>query len=70
MAHTDEELREINRPFEIKLKITELKSRLSKEYDYIGIKIAMGVATREEYADKISEAEEIRAEIRRLEEEV
>ena len=50
-------------------KINSLKRELEK-YDYIGVKIAMGVATREEYADEIAHTEELRKQIRQLESEV
>ena len=48
------------------LKIKNLKEQLS-QYDYRGIKIAMGVATKEEYADKIAITENLRQQIRELE---
>ena len=44
-----------------------LKSELSK-FDYIGVKIAMGVATKEEYAEQIARTEQLREKIRKLEE--
>ena len=50
-------------------KINALKQELEK-YDYIGVKIAMGVATKEEYADEIAYTEELRKQIRQLESEV
>ena len=50
-------------------EIARLKAELTK-YDYIGTKIAMGVATKEDYADKIAHTEEIRKQIRILEGEV
>ena len=50
-------------------QISALKRELEK-YDYIGVKIAMGVATREEYADEIAYTEEIREQIRQLESEI
>ena len=46
-------------------KIAELKAELST-YDYIGIKIAMGVATVEDYADKIAYTQELRKQINEL----
>lgn len=52
-----------------KLKIEELKKELAK-YDYIGVKIAMGRATLEEYAEKIAYTETLREQIRQLENEV
>ena len=50
-------------------KIDALKKELEK-YDYIGVKIAMGVATKEEYADEIAHTEELREQIRQLEGEI
>ena len=50
-------------------QISALKRELEK-YDYIGVKIAMGVATKEEYADEIAYTEEIRKQIRQLESEI
>lgn len=38
-----------------------------KSYDYIGIKIATGVATIEDYAEQIAHMEESRKQIRELE---
>lgn len=52
-----------------KLKIEELKQELA-QYDYIGVKIAMGMATVEEYAEKIAYTETLREQIRKLENEV
>ena len=43
-----------------------LKQELAN-YDYIGVKIAMGVATKEEYAKQIAYTETIREQIRQLE---
>ena len=50
-------------------QINALKRELEK-YDYIGVKIAMGVATKEEYADEIAYTEELRKQIRQLESEI
>lgn len=50
----------------IQVQIDERKAKLA-ESDYIGVKIAMGVATREEYAEQIAETERLRAEINELE---
>lgn len=50
-------------------EIIRLKRELT-QYDYIGTKIAMGVATKEDYADEIAHTEEIRKQIRTLEGEV
>ena len=46
-----------------------LKNELAA-YDYIGVKLAMGVATREEYAEEIAHTETLRQRIRALESEV
>ena len=48
-------------------RIEELKEKLSK-YDYIGIKIATGRATKEEYANEIQQMIEWANEINQLEE--
>ena len=50
----------------VEQKINLLKEELLK-YDYIGVKIAMGVATKEEYAEQIAYTETIREQIRQLE---
>ena len=50
-------------------EIARLKAELT-QYDYIGTKLAMGVATKEDYADEIAHTEEIRKQIRILEGEV
>ena len=47
-------------------EIQILKQELAN-YDYIGVKIAMGVATTEEYQEQIAYTEELRAKIRALE---
>lgn len=47
-------------------EIQALKNELST-FDYIGVKIAMGVATREEYAEQIACTERLREQIRKLE---
>jgi len=47
---------------EIERLIAELK-----DYDYIGTKIAMGVATKEDYAEEIAYTETLRQRIRELE---
>lgn len=47
-------------------KINALKNELAN-YDYIGVKIAMGVATKEEYANQIAYTEQLRREINELE---
>ena len=50
-------------------EMVTLKQELAT-YDYIGIKISMGVATKEEYADKIAYTETLREKIRELENEL
>lgn len=47
-------------------EIQALKQELAS-YDYIGVKIAMGVATVEEYQEQIDYTEKLRAKIRELE---
>ena len=51
---------------ELEAEIEKLKQELAT-YDYIGVKISMGVSTREEYADKIAYTETLREKIRELE---
>ena len=51
----------------IQVQINELKDELTT-YDYIGTKIAMGVATKEDYAEEIAYTQQLRARIRELEE--
>ena len=48
------------------VEIECLKTELSR-YDYIGVKIATGVASIEDYADKIAFCESLRQKIRELE---
>lgn len=48
------------------VEIQALKQELAN-YDYIGVKIAMGVATTEEYQEQIAHTEKLRAKIRELE---
>lgn len=50
-------------------KIIKLKELLRSK-DYIGIKIATGVATKEDYAEEIKQCELWREEIRKLEGEI
>lgn len=47
-------------------RIRQLKNELAT-YDYIGVKIAMGVATKEEYSKEIAYTETLREQIRELE---
>ncbi len=51
------------------IEIQMLKQELAN-YDYIGVKIAMGVATVEEYQKQIAYTEELRKQIRTLEEQI
>ena len=48
-------------------EIQMLKQELAN-YDYIGVKIAMGVATINDYKEQIAYTEELRKQIRTLEE--
>ncbi len=48
------------------VEIQALKREL-EIYDYIGVKIAMGVATAEQYKEQIAYTEKLRAKIRELE---
>lgn len=61
--HKQPELNKINAQTEIE----QLKAKLNAT-DYISNKIAEGAATREDYAEKIAQRAEWRAEINRLEE--
>ena len=56
---------EIFRP-DPQLEIQALKQELAN-YDYIGVKIAMGVATAEQYKEQIAHTEKLRTKIRELE---
>lgn len=53
----------------IEEQIATLKQELAS-FDYIGVKISMGVSTKEEYADKIAYTETLREKIRKLEDEL
>lgn len=48
------------------VELQDLKQELAT-YDYIGVKIAEGVTTREEYAEQIAYTEQLRQQIRELE---
>ena len=48
------------------VELQDLKQELAT-YDYIGVKIAEGVATRAEYAEQIAYTEQLRQQIRELE---
>lgn len=60
------ELKQKENKAAIEKQIVTLKRELAT-YDYIGVKISMGVSTREEYADKIAYTETLREKIRDLE---
>lgn len=64
---TEEELAEMNKPMPREVEIEQIKQELAS-YDYIGVKLAMGVATREEYAEEIEHTERLRERLRELEE--
>ena len=49
--------------------INELKRRLAST-DYIGVKIAEGAATRQEYADKLNQRQDWRDDINAIEVEI
>lgn len=57
---------EEERKARIAAEIQSLKEELAA-YDYIGVKIAMGVATKEDYAKEIAHTETLRQRIRELE---
>lgn len=52
--------------FDTQAEIQMLKQELAT-YDYIGVKIAMGVATTDDYKEQIAHTEKLRAKIRELE---
>lgn len=56
----------LNNKIRNQFEIERLKQELAT-YDYIGVKISMGVSTKEEYADKIAYTEVLREKIRDLE---
>lgn len=60
------ELKQKENKAAIEEQIATLKQELAT-YDYIGVKISMGVSTKEEYADKIAYTETLREKIRDLE---
>ena len=66
---TEAEIAELQVAVSPEVQIQALKDELAR-YDYIGTKIAMGVATREEYAAEIAHTELLRQRIRALESEV
>lgn len=66
---TEEQMNEyLNQQSKV-VEIEALKEELST-YDYIGVKIAMGVATKEEYSKEIEYTESLRQKIRILENEL
>lgn len=66
---TEAEIAELQVAVSPEVQIEQLKAELAR-YDYIGVKLAMGVATREEYAAEIAHTEKLRQQIRVLESEV
>lgn len=64
-AKRDAEEAEKKRRAPIEREIRALKAELAR-YDYIGVKIATGCATKEEYAEQIAHCEELRKKIREL----
>lgn len=60
---------EVEKVIEIQREIEGLTEELSN-YDYIGTKIAMGVSTPEDYKEEIAHTEELRVQIRLLEEQI
>lgn len=66
---TAEEISEVQVAVSPEVQIEQLKAELAR-YDYIGVKLAMGVATKEEYAEEIAHTEVLRKQIRVLESEV
>ena len=53
----------------VQVQIDDLKAELAS-LDYIGIKIAEGVATREEYSEKLAYKEELRKKINELQDKI
>lgn len=66
---TEAEIAELQVAVSPEVQIEQLKVELAR-YDYIGVKLAMGVATKEEYAEEIAHTEVLRQRIRVLEGEV
>ena len=66
---TVEEIPAVGVGISAEMQIQALKDELAA-YDYIGTKIAMGVATREQYVEEIAYTETLRQRIRTLESEV
>lgn len=53
----------------LRQQIESLKAELA-QYDYIGVKIAMGVAAKEDYTEQIEYTEQLRQQIRELEKQI
>lgn len=68
---TQEEITQFNENnvVNVQTKINELREELATYY-YIGNEIAMGIATREDYAKEIAYTEELMTKIRKLESEL
>ena len=66
---TEAEIAELQVAVSPEVQIEQLKAELAR-YDYIGVKLAMDVATKEEYAEEIAHTEVLRQQIRVLESEV
>lgn len=69
-AYINDEYVDVEDVEALELPIDEQISALKAElvtYDYIGTKIAMGVASKEEYTEQIAYTEKLRAKIRELE---
>lgn len=61
-----EEIPELSK---LMIQIDAAKKEIAK-FDYIGIKIAMGISTIEDYTEEIEYTESIRTVIREIEEEI
>ena len=66
---TEAEIAELQVAVSPEVQIEQLKVELAR-YDYIGVKLAMGVATNHLYAEEIAHTEVLRQQIRVLESEV
>ena len=62
----DDKKEKLDNLSKIQPEIEKLKQELAT-YDYIGVKISLGVSTKEKYADKIAYTETLREKIRELE---
>ncbi len=61
--------KEVKEPDKYYIQLDAAKQEIAK-YDYIGIKIAMGVATTEDYSEEIEYTESIRQVIRDIQEDI